>query len=136
MLDRFHVTRQFGRALDGVRAAEAERLKRDGYEAALKRSRWCFLKRPGDLADKQAVKPSELSRYDLRAVRAYLLREEFQRLRGYKSAAWAGKFLEEWAGRVMRSRLEPTTKVARSIRSHRPLIPNWFRAKGMVSGGV
>jgi transposase len=136
VLDRFHVMQQFGRALDEVRAAEAKRLKRDGYEAVLKRSRWCFLKRPGNLTDKQTVKLSELLRYNLRTVRAYLLREEFQRLWGYKSAAWAGKFLDEWTGRVMRSRLEPMKKVARSIRNHRPLILNWFRAKGMVSAGA
>ena len=36
----------------------------------------------------------------------------------------------------MRSRLEPMKKVARTIRSHRPLILNWFRAKGEVSSGA
>jgi transposase len=136
VLDRFHVMQQFGKALDEIRAAEAKRLERDGYEPVLKRSRWCFLKRPENLTDKQTVKLSELLKYNLRTVRAYLLREEFQRLWGYKSAAWAGKFLDEWTGRVMRSRLEPMKKVARSIRAHRPLILNWFRAKGSVSAGA
>jgi transposase len=136
VLDRFHVMKQFGKALDEVRAAEAKRLERDGYEPVLKRSRWCFLKRPENLTEKQTVKLSELVRYNLRTVRAYLLREEFQRLWQYKSAAWAGRFLDEWTGRVMRSRLEPMKKVARSIRAHRPLILNWFRAKGMVSAGA
>jgi transposase len=36
----------------------------------------------------------------------------------------------------MRSRLEPLKKVARSIRTHRPLILNWFRAKGTLSAGA
>lgn len=36
----------------------------------------------------------------------------------------------------MRSRLEPIKKVARMLRSHRELLLNWFRAKGMISGGV
>src|SRR5512142_1768212 len=136
VLDRFHVMQQFGKALDEIRAAEAKRLERDGYEPVLKRSRGCFLKRPENLTDKQTVKLSELLKYNLRTVRAYLLREEFQRLWEYKSAAWAGKFLDEWTGRVMRSRLEPMKKVARSIRAHRPLILNWFRAKGTVSAGA
>jgi transposase len=135
VLDRFHVMQKFGKALDEIRAEEAKRLKRDGYEAVLKRSRWCFLKRPENLTDKQTVKLSELLKYNLRTVRAYLLREEFQRLWEYKSAAWAGKFLDEWTGRVMRSRLEPMKKVARSMRAHRPLILNWFRARGAVSAG-
>jgi transposase len=136
VLDRFHVMQQFGKALDEIRAAEVKRLERDGYEPVLKRSRWCFLKRPENLTDKQTVKLSELLKYNLRTVRAYLLREEFQGLWGYKSAAWAGRFLDEWTGRVMRSRLEPMKKVARSIRAHRPLILNWFRAKGSVSAGA
>jgi transposase len=136
VLDRFHVMQKFGKALDEIRAEEAKRLKRDGYEPVLKRSRWCFLKRPGNLTDKQTVTLSELLKYNLRTVRAYLLREEFQRLWEYKSAAWAGKFLGEWSGRVMRSRLEPMKEVARTIRSHRPLILNWFRARGEVSSGA
>jgi transposase len=136
VLDRFHVMQQFGKALDEIRAAEAKRLERDGYEPVLKRSRWCFLKRPENLTDKQTVKLSEVLKYNLRTVRAYLLREEFQRLWEYKRAAWAGKFLDEWTGRVMRSRLEPMKKIARSIRSHRSLILNWFRARGAVSAGA
>jgi transposase len=136
VLDRFHVMQKFGRALDEIRAEEAKRLKRDGYEPVLKRSRWCFLKRPENLTDKQTVKLSEVLRYNLRTVRAYLLREEFQRLWEYRSAWWAGRFLDEWTVRVMRSRLEPMKKVARTIRSHRPLILNWFRARGEVSSGA
>jgi transposase len=136
VLDRFHVMQKFGKALDEIRAEEARRLKRDGYEPVLRRSRWCFLKRPGNLTEKQTVKLSELLKYNLRTVRAYLLREDFQRLWEYKSAAWAGRFLDEWTGRVMRSRLEPMKKVARTIRSHRPLILNWFRARGEVSSGA
>ncbi len=136
VLDRFHVMQKFGKALDEIRAEEAKRLKRDGYEPILKRSRWCFLKRPANLTDKQTVKLSELLKYNLRTVRAYLLREEFQRLWEYRSAAWAGKFLDEWTGRVMRSRLEPMKKIARTIRVHRPLILNWFRARGEVSSGA
>ena len=136
VLDRFHVMQKFGKVLDEIRAEEAKRLQRDGYEPVLKRSRWCFLKRPENLTDKQTVKLSELLRYNLRTVRAYLLREEFQRVWEYTSPTWAGKFLDEWTGRVMRSRLEPMKKIAWTIRSHRPLILNWFRARGMVSSGA
>ena len=136
VLDRFHVMQKFGKALDEIRAEESKRLQRDGYEPVLKRSRWCFLKRPGNLTEKQTVKLSELLKYNLRTVRAYLLREEFQRLWEYKLAGWAEKFLDEWTGRVMRSRLEPMKKVARTIRSHQPLILNWFRARGEVSAGA
>jgi transposase len=136
VLDRFHIMQKFSKAIDEIRAEEAKRLKRDGYEPVLKRSRWCFLKRPESLTDKQTVKLSELLKYNLRTVRAYLLREEFQRLWEYRRPAWAGRFLDEWTSRVMRSRLEPMKKIARTIRTHRPLILNWFRARGEVSSGA
>jgi len=68
--------------------------------------------------------------------RLYLQREEFQRLWEYTSPAWAGKFLHEWTGRVMRSRLEPMKKIARTLCSHRELLLNYFRAKRGLSSGV
>ena len=136
VLDRFHIMQKFGKALDEIRAAESKQLQRDGYEPVLKKSRWCLLKRPENLTDHQTVKLSELVKYNLRSVRAYLLREDFQRFWEYVSPAWAGKFLDEWTSRVMRSRLEPLKKVARTLRSHRALILNWFRAKGELSSGA
>jgi transposase len=102
----------------------------------LKKSRWCLLRRPEDLTEEQAVKLADLLKYDLRTVRAYLLREDFRRFWEYGGPSWAGKFLDEWRRRVMRSRLEPMTKVARTIRTHRSLILNWSRAKGEVSSGA
>ena len=136
VLDRFHIMQQLGQAIDQVRAGEARRLKQDGYEPVLKHSRWCLLKRPEHLTDQQTVKLDELLRYNLQSVRAYLHREDFQRFWEYHSPAWAGKFLDEWCTRVMRSRLEPLKKVARSLRKHRLLLLNWFRAQGTISAGI
>jgi transposase len=66
---------------------------------------------------------------------SYLLKEAFQQLWDYNSPAWAGKFLDEWCHKVMRSRIEPTKKVIRSLRQHRELILNYFRAKKLLSSG-
>lgn len=136
VLDRFHVMQKFGKALDEIRADEHRQLKRDGYEPVLTKSRWCLLKRRENLTNKQTVKLSELLKYNLRSVRAYLFREDFQRFWDYLSASWAGKFLDEWTTRVMHSRLEPLKKVALTLRKHRELILNWFRAKGEISAGA
>jgi transposase len=136
VLDRFHIMKQLGKAIDDVRAAEAKRLRHDGYEPVLKHSRWCLLKRPANLTERQTVKLDELLRYNLQSVRAYLHREDFQRFWEYQSPAWAGRFLDEWCSRVLRSQLEPMKKVARSLRSHRELLLNWFRAKGNISAGI
>ena len=136
VLDRFHIMQHFGKALDEIRADEAKQLKRDGYEPVLKNSRWCLLKRPENLTEKQTVKLSEIMKYNLRSVRAYLHREEFQRFWTYTSGTWAGKFLDEWCTRTMRSQLEPLKKVARMLRNHRELILNWFAARGTMSSGA
>ena len=136
VLDRFHIMQKFGKALDEIRAEESKQLKRDGYEPVLTKSRWCLLKRPANLTDRQAVKLSEVLTYNLRSVRAYLLREEFQQFWNYVSPSWAGNFLDGWTARVMRSRLEPLKKVAQTLRNHRELILNWFRAQGEFSSGA
>jgi len=60
----------------------------------------------------------------------------FQQLWDYNSAHWAGKFLDEWCRQVMRFRIEPRKKIARSLRQHRELILNYFRARKMLSSGV
>lgn len=136
VLDRFHLMTHFSKAIDEVRAEEARRLKRDGYQHVLKHSRWCLLKRPENLTETQTVKLSEIMRYNLRTVRAYLLKEDFQRFWEYWSPGWAVRFLDDWCARTMRSRLEPLKRVARMLRQHRALLLNWFRAKGEISAGI
>ena len=136
ILDRFHIVARLNKAVDEVRAAEAKELAHEGYDPVLKHSRWCLLKRPENLTDKQGAKLSDLMRYDLKSVRAYLLKDSFQALWVYKSYHWAGRFLDGWIRRAMRSRLAPIKKVARSLRAHENLILNWFAAKKEYSSGI
>ena len=126
----------FGKALDEVRAAEVKELKAKGDEPVLTKSRWLLLKRPEHLTETQEAKLAELLQYNLRSVRAYLLKEEFQFFWGYVSPYWAGRFLDQWCTKTMRSKIEPMKKVARMLRNHRTLLLNWFRAKGQLSSGV
>jgi transposase len=136
VLDRFHIMATMNKAIDEVRAAEAKRLKQDGYAHVLKHSRWCLLKRPENLTDKQTVTLSEVLKYNLRTVRAYLLKEEFQRFWEYRSPYWAANFLVEWCAKALRSRIEPLKNVARMLDRHGELILNWFVAKGTISAGM
>jgi len=136
VLDRFHVMKKMNEAIDKVRREEVRRLKSDGYEPILKHSRWCLLKRPENLTEKEMVKLSELLQDNLKSLKARLQREDFQQFWEYRSASWAGRFLDEWCHRVLRSRLEPMKDVARSLRQHWELLLNWFRAKGERSAGV
>ena len=94
------------------------------------------MKRRENLTDQQTVKLKEVLKYNLQTVRAYLQREDFQRFWEYRSPYWAACFLVEWCERVMRSRIEPMKKVARTLQSHGELILNWFMAKGTISAGM
>ena len=129
ILDRFHRVAKLNKALDEVRAGEARRMVREGYEPVLKNKRWCLLKRPENLTDKQRLSLRELLAYNLKSVRACLLKEEFQLFWEYDSPAWAAKFLDAWCKRAMRSRIEPVKWFARTVHTHRELLLNYFRAR-------
>jgi hypothetical protein len=136
ILDRFHIVANMNKALDNVRAEETSRMKREGRAPVLRKSRWLLLRRSENLGADQHFRLRDLLRYNLKTVRAYLLKEAFQQLWEYNSPAWAGKFLDEWRRQTMRSRIEPMKKIARSLRNHRELILNYFRAQKLLSSGV
>ena len=136
VLDRFHIMSHMNKAIDEVRATEVKTLKAKGKKAVLTHSRWCLLKRPENCTEKQITKLGELVAMNLKTVRAYLLKEDFQRFWDYNSAAWAAKFLDNWCKRTMRSRIDPMKKIARMLRTHRGLILNWFKARKLLSLGV
>lgn len=135
VLDRYHIVSHMNKAIDKVRAGETKELQEAGKEPVLKRSRWCLLKRPENLTEKQVDKLADLLKCNTKTIRAYLLKEDFQRFWEYKSPAWAGKFLDQWCTRTMRSRIDPMKKVAKMLRSHKPLLLNWFRAKNAIALG-
>jgi transposase len=136
ILDRFHIMQHFSKALDKVRAEEARRLKGAGQDPVLSKSRWCFLKRKENLTEAQGVKLSALLTMNLRTVKAYLLKEDFQRFWEYTYPASAAKFLHRWCFRAMRSKIGPMKNIARMLRRHEPLIINWFRARKQFNNGI
>jgi transposase len=135
IFDRFHVMKKLNEKINQVRAEEARQLKQEGQGEVLKHSRWCLLKRPENLTEPQAVKLKELLQMNLRSVKAYLMREDFQRFWEYERAAWAGKFLDQWCRRAMRSRIKPMQEMAGTLRRHREILLNWFAARGEISNG-
>jgi transposase len=136
ILDRFHIVAKMNAALDDVRAGEARRLAQDGYEPILHKTRWCVLKRKTNLTGDQRSRLRDLLRYNLKTVRAYLLKEDFHQFWEYSAPTWAGKFLTDWCRQAMRSRIEPMKKIAKTLRQHEPLLLNYFRAKKQISSGA
>ena len=136
VLDRFHIAKKMNEAIDEVRASETKALMAEGKDVILRKSRWCLLKRPKNLTTKQEVKLKDLLHCNLKTIRAYLLKEDFHHFWDYVSKAWAEKFMDTWCKKTMRSKIEPMKDIAKMLRRHKPLILNWFKAKGQIHLGA
>lgn len=136
ILDRFHIISHMNKAIDEVRATEVKELKKRGENPFLRNSRWIFLKRPKNLTTSQDQKLAQLLKLNLKTVRSYLLKEDFQKFWEYVSPYWAEKFLNQWRRKAMYSRIEPMKKIAKMLGAHKPLILNWFRARKTISSGI
>ncbi len=109
----------------------------DGKPAYLKNSRWLFLKRKKRVRGKSRTRLRDLLSMNLRTVKAYLFKEDFDHLWTYKCPSWASSFIDQWTKDVMRHRSLPELKkFARTIRKHKPLILNYFHAKKEFSSGI
>lgn len=136
ILDRFHICQYMSKAIDKVRNEEVRKLKDENREAVLHKTKWMLLKNPENLSKDQGTVLKELLSYNLRTVRSYLLKEEFRWFWNYKSPYWAGVFLDRWCTKTMLSKIEPMKDVAKMLRRHKPLLLNWFKAKGQFSSGI
>jgi transposase len=88
------------------------------------------LKRKVNLNQTRRSQLRDLLRYNLKKVRAYLLKEDFQQFWDYDSPAWAAKSLDDCCQQAMGSRIEP---MKTSPRTHPQLLP---RQKQFSSGVV
>ncbi len=136
VLDKFHIVASLHKAVDEVRREESARMAKEGYEPILKKSKYCFLKRPENLTPNQDLKLEELMQYDLRSVRAYQLKEGFRALWDYQSIRWARWFWKKWSTRAMRSKLDPMKKFVKTMRNHEDLIFNYWAARKEFNSGV
>jgi len=136
VLDRFHVMQLMSKAIDKTRRDEVRALRAAGRQPVLSKARWLLLKNRRNLTRGQRGRLRELLTINLRTVRAYLLKEEFQRFWRYRSLPYATRFLEHWTRMAMRSRIEPLKTFARTLREHRHELQNWFRARGAFAAGA
>lgn len=124
VFDRFHVVRHLNAAVDAVRR-QMWRALRGQTKAAFKRTRWLWLKNPWNLKPDHKRRLSALCRLNLPIVRAYYLKEAFQRFWDYRYPGWAIPYLRQWLWWASHSRLEPFKQFARMIRAHLDGILAW-----------
>jgi transposase len=129
--DKFHAVKLVNDAVDEVRRIES-RLRPE-----LKYSRYLWLMNERRLSIEQGLSLEALCRTNLKTARAYRMRLAFQEIYNCPSRDWGELILNRWYGWVIRSRLEPMKKVARTIRQHRDGILRWFDSKlanGLIEG--
>jgi len=133
VFDRFHVVQHLNRAVDEVRRQTWRQLRGE-ERIAFKKTRWLWLKNPWNLRSLERRRLSALCRINQPIVRAYYLKEAFQRFWDYRSPGWAFPYLRQWLWWASHSRLEPFVKFARMIRKHILGIMAWTRLR--ISNGA
>lgn len=121
-VDPYHVVQAANQALDEVRRAYWNELRASGEKQAAKRfkdSRWCLLKRPEKLTDKQALTLARIRAAGGEVWRAYELKEA---TRGIFAPGLGVEdveiLIDRLLSRLARSRLEPFIRLGKTIRRH------------------
>jgi transposase len=114
LFDKFHVMRHLGEALDTVRRSEYRRLSGED-RAFVKGQRYTLLSRRAHLSleGRQALR--KLLAANQRLHTAYLLKESFDQVWGYRRAGWARRFFDRWKDSLQGQDLAPFEKFAAMV---------------------
>jgi transposase len=137
VFDKFHVYTYLSEAIEEVRRSE-QGVAQGTMAKLLKGTRWLWLKTPGTLKRKQKYTLGEIMRVNRRLARAYILREDFEGFYECATEEEASRFLREWMGRCIRSRLEPFIRLAKRLGRWSAGILAYFRHRitNAVSEGI
>lgn len=129
--DRFHIMKVVNDAVDQVRRAEVR------TQPALSKTRYIWLKNPGNLTAKQQATLETLKGRNLKTARAYQIRLTLQELFQTRSRREGEAFLKKWYFWATHSRLPPIVAAAKTIKNHWDGVLNWFHSRlttGLVEG--
>lgn len=115
--DRFHISAHLNDAVAKVHREENAALKAEG-DRRLEGTQRLFGFDPGNLNQEQVVRFRELRDADLRASRAWAIKESYRHFWGYRYEANARRFFKKWFGWASRSQLKPIIAVAHMIKRH------------------
>ena len=127
--DKFHVLKIINEAVDEVRREEQQ------SHPELKRTRYLWLKNPGNLKEHQVATLAALQvkNMNLKTARAYHIRLNFQEFWN-QPLQEAEIFLTKWYYWATHSRLETIKKAAYTIKRHWDGILRWFTSK--INNGI
>ena len=128
--DEFHVIQLVNKAVDQVRREEVKQVP------LLKRSRYTWLKDADHWTRRQTLQFADLSRMNLKTLRAWRIKEFLRDIFATAtSAKEAEPLLERWYSWARRCRLEPMKQVAKTLKAHWQGILNAFDSR-LTNGSV
>ena len=130
-LDRFHLMKLMNEALDAVRRAESP------TTPGLKKTRYHWLRNPGDLTKSQKARLRELKAMNLQTVEAYQMKLLLQDFFEQPNRRAGSLFLADWCALAHSSGIAPLVRLATTYQSHRKGILNWWRSQisnGLIEG--
>lgn len=127
--DRFHIMKVVNDAVDQVRREEVR------TQPALSKTRYIWLKNPGNLTAKQQATLTTLRSRNLKTARAYQIRLTLQELFQTRSRKEGELLLKKWYFWATHSQLPPMVAAAKTIKNHWEGVLNWFHS-GLTTGLV
>lgn len=126
--DRFHIVRNFNRALDDLRRSVFHQETDLNKRRLLKGTRWLLLKNSENLNEEKSElhRLAEALKVNQPLAAAYYLKEELQLLWSEPTLSAARKFLNSWIRKAHATGLFILKKFANSLAAHRSGIINWF----------
>ncbi len=123
-VDRFHVMQPLGRAVDRTRCAEA----RSSAEkrALLRGTKYCWLKRPENLTERQAARKGSLLGERLLTARACAMAEEMRAIYSLPTRLEASLALKSLVSWMRHSNVPEMKRAALTLREEREGILNWW----------
>ncbi|HKZ41430.1 MAG TPA: ISL3 family transposase [Candidatus Hodarchaeales archaeon] len=129
--DRFHVMKIINKAVDEVRKMEARE------QDILRGNKYLFLKNRENLTDKQSESLWAIEsqpRLNLKTVRAFHIRENFQDIYKEHDSAGFERALKKWYFWATHCRIPQIVEAAKTIKNHWAGVLRWFESK--VSNGI
>jgi transposase len=133
--DKFHVMRHLGDALDRVRKDEYRRAS-ETDRRFIKGQKYTLLSAPAHLTPAGRNSLTVLLKANERIHRAYLLKETFGQLWGFRRPGWARRFFERWKEQLRWQRLPSFQRFAAMIERHWDGIEAYSRPENKVSLGL
>ena len=129
--DKYHIMKIINTALDEVRKAEAKE------QSLLRGQKYIFLKNRKNLsqAQEKSLKAIEaMPRLNLKTVRAYHIRENFQEIYREETREGFTRALQRWYFWATHSRIGPIKEAAKTIKRHWSGVLRWYDSK--INNGI